>query len=360
MRASDNKDNNARETTKTAANLKDANDIDKNQRTDNTEHQVSQEAIARTRSSSHSNDMAKRRSTSIQDIRDSHSQRLSWESQRWISARSRSGVHHTTVDGTPEHHEGKETFTTCTVNGQHSPRLSPFPSLLPPPPSRLPPLANAQALCPVARPLGSEHAVLPNFHFSAHGTVQGCCQLIDALQDLTNERVQLKRMPGSGLRRQAKITWTGRRAAINIRCPHVQGKQAASLAQTVSAGIKGASRRPSVSSDAPITNPTGTPPQECSGLCRVSFFSSCGVWVSHVLRVFWCLWGGALSVLFGFLPEKFCSSIVVRSRTPRERIRGVGSQAASRRGAKPVTQPSLPRFPAATTSGVAGHARPRC
>ena len=41
-------------------------------------------------------------------------------------------------------------------------------------------------------------------------------ELVDALQDLTDEIVQLKRMPGSGLIRQAKITWMGRRVLVGI------------------------------------------------------------------------------------------------------------------------------------------------
>ena len=67
-------------------------------------------------------------------------------------------------------------------------------------------------------------------------------RLVAALHKVTEDDVQLNRMPGSGLHREAELTWHGRNVAVNISqtgCVHIQGKGAGSSAQSLTSWCKG-------------------------------------------------------------------------------------------------------------------------
>ena len=74
----------------------------------------------------------------------------------------------------------------------------------------------------------------------AHGTVAGTwtgTQLLEALQRLTNEKITLIRLPGSGLHRQRKFLWHGGYVSVNIWQTgrvHNQGRGSGELARRLS------------------------------------------------------------------------------------------------------------------------------
>ena len=195
-------------------------------------------------------------------------------------------------------------------------------------------------------------------------------RLVAALHKLTEDDVQLNRMPGSGLHRQAELTWHGRNVAVNTSqtgCVHTQGKGAGSLAQSLSPGARRCA--PAVSPDVSNPDTVATPPHDQDStsdshisqpshgqrlvVCLPHVVSACSLFTSSVTRLF-------SEVRLPHTPLRFlplvmsflllslsrfsgtCSHFTKgRSHTQRKRIRRAGSQTASRRGARQVPQDNV-------------------
>ena len=135
-------------------------------------------------------------------------------------------------------------------------------------------------------------------------------------------------MPGSGLHRQVKVLWRGHRPATT---PNFCRMQRAFL-RTASPSPSG---RRFLSDSQPISG-SDLPGQAGSPIsCEVFLVSSFGV----------CGFAGSfLSYLLGRMMEWLSNFPLIRrwSRHRHKRVRGIGSQAASRRGVK--KPPFSPRF----------------
>ena len=207
---------------------------------------------------------------------------------------------------------------------------------------------------------------------TAHGTVPGSwfgSQLTCALNAIFDHNHTLLRMPGSGLHRQVKVCWNGYRLAVNIWDTgrvHVQGIGASHFALLLANTLGSAttampapSRSPGLSESPSICNSDSDPPGQACALisrckhskrragCVCSLFSSLGglvlPWFTYVMVAtfgfLWRLFGGISHTgsrfLVSFIGMPFPLRPWRQRRRRHKRIRGIGSQGASRRGAKP-------------------------
>ena len=167
-------------------------------------------------------------------------------------------------------------------------------------------------------------------------------------------------MPGSGLHQQVKVLWRNHRLAVNIWGTgrvHIQGKGASHFAQLL-LNAKGVSshsepqpqRSPVLSESPPISGSYF--PGQAGSLISCIIESVSGVFpvfprlrvsamfvLHYFVRFLGCFLlgsvGSFLSSLLGRMMELLLESLFLRrwSRHRHKRIRGIGSQAASRRGA---------------------------
>ena len=187
-------------------------------------------------------------------------------------------------------------------------------------------------------------------------------QLTEALNSLMDQDHHLIRMPGSGLIRQVKVHWHGRRLAVIIWDTgrvHVQGMAAGHFAQLLSVAHANSSRHESKPSRTPALlespstsgpDPPGHVGSPISSNCKPRFgFSTrlprpcdCVVSVLHAvmffflgvfLRAWWFVPWAVLRGDVAFFPGTFLTPRRW-SRHRRKRIRGSCSPAAPRRGAK--------------------------
>ena len=164
----------------------------------------------------------------------------------------------------------------------------------------------------------------------AHGTVQGVwtgSRLVQALSSLCACDVELSRLPGSGLHRQTKVYWRGNILSVNIWQTgrvHVHGLGAGDLARRLSSlPCDSLSQTAHAGSD---TSGVGYHPlPETPG-----FMNSFVRWFRVFCSLVW-------HVLV-FMPLRLRSFLGSPSWSKRHRrrkqIKGIGSQAAARRGAR--------------------------
>ena len=164
----------------------------------------------------------------------------------------------------------------------------------------------------------------------AHGTARGVwtgSRLVQALSSLCACDVELSRLPGSGLHRQTKLYWRGNVVSVNIWQTgrvHVQGFGAGDLARRLSSLSRDSrSQTAHAGSDTPGVGYHPLPETFCFLHSFIRWFRVFCFLVWHVL-VFMLL------RLRSFLGHPSRS----KRRRRHKQIKGVGSQAAARRGAR--------------------------
>ena len=199
----------------------------------------------------------------------------------------------------------------------------------------------------------------------AHGTVPGSwsgTQLVSALRSIFGCDYHLRRMPGSGLHRQVKVLWRNHRLAVNIWGTgrvHIHGKGASHFAQLLltandlSLHSDPQPQQSPVLSESPPVTGSDLPGQAGSSISYIVDFVSgilsvCLCFRVSALFASFCRFMGSFgfsllgtavsfnSCLLGRVMKWLLKNLFLRrwSRHRHKRIRGIGSQAASRRGAK--------------------------
>ena len=211
---------------------------------------------------------------------------------------------------------------------------TPQPCPLPPPtPDPVPPSNPLPESSPRRRKRRNRGLVGTATPRLAHGTVRGSwskSQLVKALSSLCDTPSQLKftRLPGCGAHSQLRFPWKGNTVLVNTWHTgrvHLQGFGACDLARQLSEMSPSTSRVRTRSSSPGSTGDSSgdgnNPSWVGRNLCLTLF-----MWIIHLGIFAGLRLSGGLRLLSCFLPRR-----VFR----RKKIRGAGSQAASRRGARP-------------------------